>query len=81
MPVEVRYVADGTERQSWTTLWQAPGETDKQVLDRKQASHEALGWTVTRSGNQMTAVKDYPQNEGKPHADHKERYFRVVAGR
>lgn len=77
MPVEVRYVADGQQREDWTVLSQLPGETERQLLDRKEASHIANGWTIqARAPNAMTAAKDYPHNE-PPFPKRKERIFRV----
>lgn len=76
MALEVRFVVDGVQQEDWTALAKVPGETDLQALSRKQASHQRNGWTVTRTGNTMSAVKEYPQNQA-PHARRKERFFRV----
>jgi hypothetical protein len=50
-----------------------PGQTAGELLDVKQASHEAKGWTVTRTGSTMHAWKTYTEGS----IGRKDRYFTI----
>lgn len=52
-----------------------PGETSRQTLERKAASHAAHGWTVTRTPDGFHAYKDY---EPGGWVGRKMRVFRIV---